>query len=187
MTFRYSDPGEYRYVGIQGDFRGWFCRASLHLEDVTGKIDVRNDFGHTFLVCRKRLTQVDHRVVSESGDIQVDLGPGALGDLPVTALTECGSVQLATSEASLRSSYFSTTEGDAGGRRSWGGLVTDRGRSPARPRPGWREQFSRPTDALAGRPRSPGLDLISRAGSVRIGTAEAAAPPWAGGKPGPTK
>lgn len=176
VTFRHADPGQYRYVGIQGDFRGWFCRASLHLEDVTGKIDVRNDFGHTFLVCRKRLTHVDHRVVSESGDIQVDLGPGALGDLPVTALTECGSVQLATSEASLRSSSFSTAGVDMRGRRSWGGLVTDRGRSPARPGPGWREQFSRPADALAGRPRSPGLDLISRAGRVRIGTAKAVGP-----------
>jgi hypothetical protein len=176
MTHSHAGPTPCVYKNIEGNVRAWFCRADLHLEDVAGKIDVRNDFGNTVLVCSDRLANVAHRVVSESGHIEVKLGPEALDGLAVTALTECGRVEapdqlpeLRGRRPRIRSSSFTTSEGYDGVRRSWGGFVSRAGDYPSRPftRDPF-EAFRRPAESLAGRDRSPGLDLISRAGSVKL-------------------
>ena len=168
-THSNAEPGQYTYKEIEGDFRAWFCRANLHLEDVAGKVDVRNDFGDTVLVLPGKLAEAAHRIVSEAGHVQVKLGPDALGDLPVTALSECGRVKVADSVPSLDIFMFSTSGGSDGHRRSWGGFVTQRKRDPGGGiGADYFERFRRPAAILNGLDRSPGLDLISRGGSVRI-------------------
>jgi hypothetical protein len=164
-----AEPGQYTYRHIEGDFRAWFCRANLHLEDVAGKVDVRNDFGNTVLVSSGKLAEAAHRIVSEAGHVQVKLGPDALGDLPVTALSECGRVKVADSVPSLDIFMFTTSGGGEGQRRSWGGFVTKRERDPGgRIGSDYFERFRRPAAILNGLDRSPGLDLISRGGTVQI-------------------
>jgi hypothetical protein len=157
--FAYPRDNVYRNIG--GDFRAWFCRANLHLENLAGKIDVRNDFGDTKLVAQSKLMPKAHRIVSEAGHIEVQLGKEALGDLPLTAMSECGQIWIPQSFDMLDSLQFSAIDWE-GVRRSWGGFV-----SKSREESGYMYMM-RVALVLYGKDREPGLDLISRAGSVKI-------------------
>src|SRR5208337_4740624 len=66
-------PEPYVYRNIVGDFRGWFVRADLRLERVSGKVDVRNEFGDTRWAPGMVLSRQAHRVISESGLIEIQL------------------------------------------------------------------------------------------------------------------
>ena len=181
-------PGKYLYKKITGDVRAWFCRADLLLEEIAGTIDVRNEFGDTLLMANKPLAvprglgdpksasgskQLSvpvlakaHRVVSESGHIEVYVTEDPVAPLPIPllALTECGSVRVIGGRKALESTSFTLASGDQWGtRRHWRGFMS-KGKgdfSPFAP-------FERPAEVLLGKDRSPGLDLISRAGSIRI-------------------
>jgi hypothetical protein len=89
------------------------------------------------------------------------------------ALSECGRVQVANAMGSVDHSTIGTTQGDDGVGRSWNGFSTTRQQDPNQ-RLGldYFKRLRRPAAALAGLDRSPGLDLISRGGSVRIETLE---------------
>jgi len=168
-----SDSGVRRqYKKITGDLRAWFCRADLHLEEIAGTIDVKNEFGDTLLVAKQMppLLSKAHRIVSESGHIEVHFAGDAekWQRLPLVALTECGTVRTVGAGDALDDALdkvsFSVAAGDPwGNHRAWQGSISRRkGEGPHL------SPFERPAEVLQGKDRSPGLDLISRGGSIRI-------------------
>ena len=168
-----SDSGVRRqYQKITGDLRAWFCRADLHLEEIAGTIDVKNEFGDTLLVAKQMppLLSKAHRIVSESGHIEVHFAGDAekWQRLPLVALTECGTVRTVGAGDALDDALdkvsFSVAAGDPwGNHRAWQGSISRRkGEGPHL------SPFERPAEVLQGKDRSPGLDLISRGGSIRI-------------------
>ena len=74
---------------------------------------------------------------------------------------------------------FQTAEGDTV-RRSWTSWTRRPGQRGDQPRHNWEESFARfrrVADALYGRPRSPGVDVISRAGTVTVAVPESSSAP----------
>lgn len=69
---------------------------------------------------------------------------------------------------------FQTAEGDPV-RRSWTSWTRLPGPRGEQPRHHWEEalhRFRRVADALYGRSRSPGIDVISRPGTIAVGVPE---------------
>ena len=64
---------------VDGDLVAWVTRDELNLDTIAGRIDVNNEFGKTTLVVGRALAERPHRVVSESGRIEVHLAPDRLG------------------------------------------------------------------------------------------------------------
>jgi hypothetical protein len=160
------EPGPVRsaeYRNIDGSLRVRFARTDLSVGRVSGRVDVENDFGQTTWTVERSLGKQDHRIVSQGGTIEVRLGQAALEGLPLALYTECGVVHLAPgTEQGLEDSSFSSSSGDDV-HRSWHGFVTTGARDA-----GGVELFARVAAALHGRPREPGVDIISRGGAIRL-------------------
>lgn len=154
-------PRECIVSGIAGNFSAWFARANLKLDGIAGRIDVNNEFGNTALTAGK-LTDAAHRIVSESGRIEVRTTVLALGRLPVLAVTGQGSVRTNADSNLLSDTNFTTGNSSDGGRRNWRGVKTKRDFDPE----AFFEETRRPAAVLAAEPRSAGLDLISRSGAI---------------------
>ena len=166
QTARSESPKGSIYRDIHGNLSARFCRADLALEQIEGRIDVQNDFGNVDWIINKKLAQKeDHRIVSQSGSIDIRLDEKALGELRMSLFTECGVLHLANKIGDWKSMMFTSTEGDVV-RRSWHAQV--RARPVAGPRDPMESlaTFQRVADALHGRPRTPGVDVISRAGTI---------------------
>jgi hypothetical protein len=185
VSMRPDVAGGSSYRDIQGGLRARFCRADLSLERIGGKIDVENDFGPTLLVVEQPLAARDHRIVSQSGSIEVRLGPEGTGDLRLNVFTECGAVHLAGGRnespgpggrgfqvviPGLEGVGFVQLMGYGSAkdtvRRAWNGYYRKPGGNKD-PREQF-EVFERMAAALRGRDRTPGLDVISRSGSVLV-------------------
>jgi len=180
VTARAYDPKESFYRNIDGDLRARFCRANLTIGDVGGRVDVENDFGDTVWQTDRELAQkADHRVVSQSGTVTVRLGDKVPGGLKVEMFTECGKLRRGSDvEKALNCWFeetnFQTADGDTV-RRSWTSWTRRMGPQGDRPRQNWEESFARfrvVADALYSRPRSPGVVVISRAGTVVVAAPE---------------
>lgn len=183
VTARAFDPGESVYRNIEGGLRARFCRANLAIGGVGGLVDVENDFGDTVWEADRPLDQeAGHRVMSQSGGIMLRLDARATGALKFGLFTEVGKLRRgADAEQALgfgiEEASFRSAEGDTV-RRSWTSWTLHPGQQGTRPRSDFEEVLARHrrvADALHGRPRSPGIDVISRAGMISV-----AAP-----KPGP--
>jgi len=149
---------------INGDFSAWFSRADLQMHRITGKIDVRNEFGDTFLTVDRPLSDAPHRLLSQSGRIEVLVKPDSFGPLPVQVLTSCGAIRTNIEQSTLDSSSFTTGSSPDGTSRDWHGMKS-------RPKDGDRgmhffEGIERLNAVLTTGARTPGLDLVSRAGTV---------------------
>ena len=155
---------------VDGDFTAWFVRSDLKLKGIGGRIDVRNDFGDTLLDVDKALqAQQGHRVVSESGKVEVRFAKATLGKPPLFALTNCGTIRTNVGQDVLESTNFSVArdaDDGAGVARAWRGLKSARGKrgDPE----AMIELFDRPAAVMRGADRRPGLDLVSRAGIVKV-------------------
>jgi hypothetical protein len=148
---------------IDGGLTAWFTRADLKVEKVSGRLDVRNEFGNTAVTVAAPLAEKPHRVLSESGRVDVRLTAKALGSLPVQALTNCGTVRTDAPQDVLEDTSFTLGRDPTGASRNWRGVKSVR--------KGGGDFFAatdRLAAVLAGGDRSPGLDLISRCGVVRV-------------------
>jgi hypothetical protein len=156
------------YRDITGDLTAKFCRADLTLEKLLGRVDIQNDFGNTTWTIDEPIAQKrDHRVVSQSGTIDLRLDPKSLGDLTLSLFTEAGALHQAEGVKSFQGRMFTTADGDEV-RRSWHAQIFQK--DPNR-RPTIEERFAafrRPADALHGRPGTPGVDILSRAGTITV-------------------
>jgi hypothetical protein len=174
-VFSANAPRDSFFGNIDGDLRVRFCRANLTIGDVRGRIDVENEFGNTLWQTDRELAQkADHRVLSQSGAITVRFGSKAAGKLMVDLFTECGSLRRESGIEKVQNVWFEetsfqTAQGDQK-RRAWT-CWTRRPGPEDRSRRNWEETFAhtrRAADALAGRLRSPGVDVISRAGLISV-------------------
>ncbi len=168
QTSRSESPKGSTYRDIHGDLTARFCRADLTLEQIEGRIDVQNDFGNIDWIVNKKLGQnQDHRLVSQSGSIGIRLDDKALGDLKMSLFTECGILHLANGVEGFKSMMFSSMEGDVV-RRSWHAQIRSQAPEGQRDPMESFETFQRVANALHGRPRKPGVDAISRAGTITV-------------------
>ena len=84
---------------------------------------MQNDFGNVEWTINKKLAQKeDHRIVSQSGSIEIRLDDKALGELEMSLFTECGVLHLANEIGGFKSKMFTSMEGELV-RRSWHALV----------------------------------------------------------------
>ena len=143
---------------IGGDLQATFLRTNLRLSAIKGVLDVVNRYGTTHLTVMNADPERAHRIVSESGKINVDGPANVLEKTPIYAHTQCGRLHTNLSRDILDDVSFS------GGRprKGWHGFVT-----PSKDRFDF-AKFERPAAALENRKRAAGLDLISHAGTVSI-------------------
>jgi len=163
VSMRTVPPKESSYKNIQGGLLARFCRAELTLEAIAGRVDVANDFGKTVWRADRPIAAMDHRIVSQSGAIEVWFSPAALGKLRLTLFTECGAVRLPKGGNGLQSLMFSGSRGDVT-TRSWHGFFTG-DRNERRPELS-SSLYERVPAAVLGKRRSQGVDIISRAGTI---------------------
>lgn len=161
-------PRTLQCTNIKGDLTAWFIRSNLKLKSIGGRIDVKNEFGDTALEVDKPLPQMPHRIVSESGKVEVHLAKGALGKLPLQALTNSGAVRTNAPQDMLEETDFTLGRDYTGAGHAWRGM-----KSAIKEDPGsFFEAADRLAAVLQGKERSPGLDLISRAGAVKVVVAQ---------------
>lgn len=151
---------------VDGDLTARFTRSDLTIDDVGGRIDVRNEFGPTTLVATAAAPVADkaHRIVSEAGVVTARLSLKSLAQLPVHALTNCGTIRTDAPQDLLEETSFSTGRDASGTGRAWRGLKP-------KPKAGADDFFGtadRVKAIVEGAERSPGLDLLSRGGVVRV-------------------
>jgi len=153
---------------IDGPLSATFLRSGLRLSAISGRIDVTNEFGDTTLEVAKPLPEAAHRIISESGKVEVHLAKGVLGKLLLQALTNCGTVRTNAPQDMLETTDFTLARDDAGASRAWRGLKSATKEEPD----GFFQAANRLATVLQGKDRSPGVDLISRGGVVRVVTAQ---------------
>ncbi|MEX2138337.1 MAG: hypothetical protein WD894_03700, partial [Pirellulales bacterium] len=157
-------PEQYTYKNIEGDFRGWFVRADLELANIGGSIDVVNEYGETKLTVENPLPSAAHRLITHGGQITLQLDDKALGDLPLLAVSECGTVRLGFDDRSFEDvSWTSNMFHDE--LRGWRGFER---KAPNAERDSFFERFERVSQVLSGEDRTPGLDLVARGGLIEI-------------------
>ena len=126
-------------------------------------MDVANDFGKTVWRAVRPIAAMDHRIVSQSGAIEVRFSPAALGKLRLTLFTECGAVRLPKGDKGLQSLMFHGSMGDVTSR-SWHGFFSgDRNERDPQSRI---LLYERIPAAVRGERRPQGVDIISRAGTI---------------------
>ena len=163
-TLYIPPPRELVCHEIDGDFSAWFTRVDLKLTGIAGRIDVRNEFGETSLTVQKPLADKPHRLLSDSGRIELSLPGNQLQRLPVLALTNCGKARCNAARDVLEEINFTTSSAGDRSRRGWRGFTTaNRG-------DGMRllTLVNRLDDILSGSDRASGLDLVSRGGTVVV-------------------
>lgn len=153
---------------IGGNFQAWLCRVDLDVQNVSARIDVRNEFGETRLTMNKPLSKEAHRIVSQAGRVELNCSSASLGELPLWATTQCGSVRTNAPSELLDSYNFTQGLGSEGVSRNWSGFRRTK-KADAKFDPSeFLESASRADNALHGLTRSAGLDLISRGGTVVV-------------------
>jgi len=149
---------------IDGDFIAWFGRVDLKLSGITGRIDVRNEFGDTTLEASRALADKPHRLLSESGRIDISVRSKQLEQLPLSALTNCGTVRTNARQDVLEDTSFMTSSAGDRSRRDWRGFKVTNRRDPDQ----FFDTISRLDSVLSDSERTSGLDLISLSGTVVV-------------------
>ncbi len=159
-------PNELDCTNIIGGLSAWCGRMNLKLAGISGPIDVRNEFGDTVLTVDPSTTIAAHRVVSEAGRIDAIVPLGLVDRLPLFAATSHGKVETNADDKVLAERLFGTSGRKPGDFRNWRAFAS---KSLAGSQ---FENFGRVALALAGESRPPGLDLISRDGTVAVKVAK---------------
>jgi len=165
-----SSMSEITCKNVEGDFEASFFLADLHLEGVAGKIDVRNDFGDTTLTAKTMLAKKRHRLFSESGRIEARFPFDEYRSLPIQALTIGGTISegVAGYPSVLSVSQEATWPAADGTACTWRGMIS---RLSDTIRIDENDRISRSKMMRAivnGEDDYPGMDLISRSGTVRV-------------------
>lgn len=140
-------------------------RVRLDLHDIGGKIDISNEFGDTTLSAAGPLADEAHRIISQSGRIEVVLDQAAWASTSVNAATNHGGVRTNLTREQFEDFHLVATDKRTGQRRNWNGFRAVR---PDEDRFAVFELIDRFSHALTGGARSRGLDLVSRSGRVVV-------------------
>lgn len=141
-----------------------YGRVKLELRGMAGPLDVRNDFGDTRLLVDKPLADAPHRLLSQAGRIDVQFAAEPPPSLDLVATTNHGSVRTNLSANRLKEFHLISSDVERT-RLNWNGFRT------VQPDEGPLATFNligRFSAVLAGKPRKPGLDLISRGGTISV-------------------
>jgi hypothetical protein len=158
-------PNELECAHVLGRFTAWCGRVNLTLRHLGGGIDVRNEFGDTTLSIDHPLAPQAHRVVSEAGRIDVVLPNSVLGRFMLFAATSYGRVETNADGETLDDLMFWTRGREPSEFCNWRAFISKSAIAA------WDKRFEvmhRPALVLAAENRSPGLDLISRGGTVTV-------------------
>jgi hypothetical protein len=155
-------PRPLQVTNVTGNLTAHFTRSDLHVSGVSGVINIRNDFGDSRCLIATALVAGNHRIVSQSGLVNVQVAGGTEIGLPVFAATNCGSAATNLGRDELDDLNVTVTSAD-GLRKEWRSLHSKL------PQDDFHARFAlhkRPDDIIADRERGHGLDLISVAGRV---------------------
>ncbi len=162
-TFYIPPPRDCKIVDVEGNLSVWFSRVNLTLAKINGLVDVRNEAGSTKLTVNKELAPLPHRIVSDSGRIEVKAQKNAVADLSVMALSDDGTVKTNADQTAYDAASFTTGNSVDGSRRNWRGV-----RSNSKSDRFDFTYFERPARVLKGTETAPGLTIISRSGVVEL-------------------
>lgn len=153
-------------LDVTGGVSLHYGRVQLDLKNIGGTIDVANEFGDTQLILASPLSQRAHRIVTQSGDIAVELSSDAWKSVPVVAVTNHGGIRTNVPREEFEDFNLTGADKYDRVRRTWAGFRT--------PIVG-EERFAvfhlidRFTAVLNDdRTRDVGLDLLSRSGRIVI-------------------
>jgi hypothetical protein len=142
-----------------------FGRVRLDLQDIQGKLNVSNEFGDTRLLATERFAATAHRIISQSGRIDIELSADAWSSIPVVAVTNHGGLRTNIPREEFDDFHLEGQDKHDGSRRSWMGfrtVVKDEDRFAVF------RLLERFPLALEDAERPAGLDLLSRNGSIGI-------------------
>lgn len=169
-------PRRCSIAGVAGNLTAHFIRSDLHLAGIAGVVDVENDYGDTDWSVARDPAEGAHRVVSHSGLVRAVLSPDILPPLPLYAATNCGTLRTSFNRDVLDDLSVAHTSAHNGKRRDWQVFHSpvDNHDFTAR-----FALYDRGDKAFFDDNRTPGIDLISRAGRVELlrGDASAAGRP----------
>jgi hypothetical protein len=149
-----------RMSTIKGNVKAWFLRTDLRLSKIKGSVNVKNEFGDTWINLDECLDEKQtHRLVTESGLIEVVGDAEEFKRVPLYANTLCGSIFTNVDDDFLEDNSISF-KSLGHPERSWSGMAFPEGIR--------HHSWQRPTAALDDRQRQAALDLISRGGTIRI-------------------
>jgi len=152
---------------VEGDLTAWVMRDELNLEAMAGRIEVKNDFGKTTLAVGRALADKRHRIVSESGRVEIRIAPGGRGRSPLCAMTNCGVVRVPEAEEEVLHGTSYSLKDNSGIMRMWGGALLAHG-GPSPSLIGALNQRDAIEHVVLGDDHSPALFLFSRSGTVQI-------------------
>jgi hypothetical protein len=162
-TFYIPPPQDCKIVDVEGNLSAWFSRVNLTLAKIDGLVDVRNEAGSTKLAVNKKLAPLPHRVVSDSGRVEIQAKMSSIADLSVMAVTDQGTVKTNADQTTYDAASFTTGNSADGSRRNWRGV-----RSNVNADGIDFTYFERPARVLKGTETAPGLTMISRSGIVEL-------------------
>ncbi len=151
---------------IEGNLTARYAYTRLKVADVSGTINIENRYGPTQIEFHE-IVPIDaaSRIITESGTIRVRMPKSVLSLLPWALFTEVGEVQVNVDRELLEDISFSSSN------QSWNGMITPRKKDD----PGaFMTAFERPRKTLNDETRSPGFDVISRAGRIVLEAADGA-------------
>lgn len=142
-----------------------FGRVRLDLQDIAGTIDIENEFGDTHFSSAAPLADSTHRIVSQSGRIDVELSQAAWKSVPVLAVTNHGGSRTNIPREEFDDFHLSGEDKHDQVRRDWSGFrkVVE-----------GEEQFAvfrlidRFAAILSDGERTSGLDLLTRSGRIVV-------------------
>jgi hypothetical protein len=142
-----------------------FGRVNLDLKNVSGKIDVENEFGDTNLVATDRLADMAHRIVSQAGRIDVKLSEDAWDSVPVVAVTNFGGVRTNIGLEQFSDFHLSGPDTHSRVRRDWSGF---RKTIEGEDRFAVFNLLDRFAAISEGKSRSNGMDLMTGSGRIVV-------------------
>ncbi len=143
-----------------------YGRVSLALKNIAGKVDVENEFGDTSFVASGKLSDAAHRIVSQSGRIDVKLSDETWESLPVVAATNYGGIRTNIDQAQFAHFILSGPDQESRIQREWTGfrkVAKDEERFMA-----VFELLNRFAAVVKGDARASGLDLVTRSGRIVV-------------------
>ncbi len=150
---------------VRGDLLAHFVRSNLTLRNISGSVNVQNEFGDTHFSINEPIAKKTHRILSLAGKVRVELAKNLELGVPLFAATNCGTNRTNMSRRELDDLSVTHTSENDGTRRNWRAYHTPVPQGDFAKR---FELMGRPDQILFDQERSNGLDLMSQGGRVEI-------------------
>jgi hypothetical protein len=151
--------------GVTEGVRLHYGRVRLDLQDIAGTIDVENEFGDTHFSSTAPLADSAHRIVSQSGRIDVELSLDAWKSVPVLAVTNHGGSRTNIPREEFDDFHLSGEDKHDQVRRDWSGFRTV---VEGEERFAVFRLIDRFAAILGDGERTHGLDLLTRNGHIVV-------------------